>query len=70
MSQLNDSTENKKCEKYSRVSVRCVNNTTGGPDKDKGKISFTKTKRNTAKRRERKNVLPLQKSSSDTGDQL
>ena len=30
MSQLNDSTENKKCEKYSRVSVTCVNNTPGG----------------------------------------
>ena len=55
MSQLNDSTENKKCEKYPPVSVRCVNNTTGGSNKDKGKISFTKAKRNTAKRRKRRN---------------
>ena len=51
MSQLNDSTENKNCEKYSRVSVKCVNNTTGGSNKN----SFTKRKRNTAKRRERRN---------------
>ena len=51
MSQLNDSTENKTCEKYSRVPVMSVNNTTGGSNKK----SFTKTKRNTAKRRERRN---------------
>ena len=62
-SQLNDSTENKKCEKYSRVSVRCVNNTTGGSNKDKGKISFTKAKRNTAKRRERRNQSSTTKVS-------
>ena len=51
MSQLNDSTENKKCEKYSRVSVTCVNNTPGGLNQN----SFTKTKRNTAKHRKRRN---------------
>ena len=51
MSQLNDSTENKTGEKYSRVPVISVNNTTGGSNKH----SSTKTKRNTAKRRERRN---------------
>ena len=35
LSQLNDSTENKNCEKYSCESVKCVTNSTGGPDTDR-----------------------------------
>ena len=64
MSQLNDSTENKKCENYLPVPVRCVN-TTGGLSKN----SFTKQKRSTAKRRERKNTSSTNKVSykNDTG---
>ena len=30
MSKLDSDTENKNCEKYSQVSVRCANNTAGG----------------------------------------
>ena len=52
LSQLNDSTENKNCVKYSCESVECVTNSTGGPDTNRAKQSYTKTQRNTAKRRQ------------------
>ena len=51
LSQLNDSTENKNCEKYSCESVKCVANSTGGSSTDRVKQSYAKTQRNTAKRR-------------------
>ena len=47
LSQLNNSTENKNCEKYSCESVKCVTNSTGGSGTDGVKQSYTKTKRNT-----------------------
>ena len=66
MSQLSDSTENKTCEKYSRVPVISVNNTTSGLNKH----SSAKTKRNTAKRRERRNRSSTKRVSykNDTGE--
>ena len=41
MSKLDNVTENKNCKKYSYVSVKCLNNTTGGSNATKGK-SFSK----------------------------
>ena len=68
LSQLNDSTENKNCEKYSCESVKCVRNSTGGHGTDRVKQSYAKTQRNTAKRRKRRkkpcnNMLSFQKTS-------
>ena len=70
LSQLNDSTENKNCEKYSCESVKCVTNSTGGPDTDRVKQSYTKTQRNTAKRRQRRkkssnNIVSFQTTSGE-----
>ena len=70
LSELNDSTEDKNCEKYSCESVKCVTNSTGGPGTDRVKQSYTKTQRNTAKRRKRRkkssnNILSLQKTSGE-----
>ena len=70
LSQLNDSTENKNCEKYSCESVKCVTNSTGGPETDRVKQSYTKTQRNTAKRRQRRkkssnNIVSFQTTSGE-----
>ena len=67
LSQLHDSTENKNCEKYSCESVKCVTNSTGGPGTDRVKQSYTKTQKNTAKRRKKSsnNILSLQKTSGE-----
>ena len=70
LSQLNDSTENKNCEKYSCECVKCVTDSTGGPDTDRVKQSYTKTQRNTAKRRHRRkkssnNVVSFQTTSGE-----
>ena len=70
LSQLNDSTENKNCEKYSCESVKCVTNSTGGPDTDRVKQSYKKTQRNTAKRRQRRkkssdNIVSFQTTSGE-----
>ena len=70
LSQLNDSTENENCEKYSCESVKCVTNSTGGPGTDRVKQSYTKTQRNTARRRKRRkkssnNILSLQETSGE-----
>ena len=70
LSQLNDSTENKNCEKYSCECVKCVTNSTGGPDTDRVKQSYTKTQRNTAKRRQRRkkssnNIVSFQTTSGE-----
>ena len=54
LSQLNDSTENKNCEKYSCESVKYVTNSTGAPGTDRVGQSYTKTQRSTAKRRKRR----------------
>ena len=67
LSQLNDSTENKNCEKYSCESVKCVRNSKGGHGTDRVKQSYAKTQRNTAKRRKRSkkpcnNMLSFQKN--------
>ena len=43
LSKLNDSTENKNCEKYSCESVKCVTNSTVGPSTHRRKQSSTKT---------------------------
>ena len=41
LSKLNSDTENKNCEKYSQMSVKCVNDTMGGSNKITGK-SFSR----------------------------
>ena len=41
MSKLDRDTKNKNCEKYSQVSVKCVNNTMGGSNKITGKSSLS-----------------------------
>ena len=41
MSKLDRDTKNKNCEKYSQVSVKCVNNTVGGSNKITGKSSLS-----------------------------
>ena len=58
------------CEKYSCESVKCVTNSTGVPGTDRVKQSYTKTQRNTAKRRKRRkkslnNILSRQKTSGE-----
>ena len=55
LSKLNDSTENKNCEKHSCESVKCVTNSAVGPSTHSGKQSSTKTQRNAAKGKRRKN---------------
>ena len=67
LSQLNDSTENKNCEKCSCESVKCVANSTGGSGRDRVRQSYAKTQRNTAKRRKRRkkpsnNILSFKKN--------
>ena len=44
MSKLDNVTENKNCEKYSYVSVKCLNNTAGGQTQLKGNHSLIKYK--------------------------
>ena len=41
MSKLDRDTKNKNCEKYSQVSVKCVNNTVGGSNKITAKSSLS-----------------------------
>ena len=70
LSQLDDSTENKNCERYSCESVKCVTNSTGGPGTDRVKQSYAKTQRNSAKRRKRRkkpsnNILSFLKTSGE-----
>ena len=57
-------TENKNCEKYSQVSVKCVNNTAGGSNIIKGKSFFRKIQRKTATRKERRKKSTKKKVSS------
>ena len=54
MSKLNSDTENKNCEKYSQVSVKCVNNTVGGSNIITGKSFSRKIQKKTATRKERR----------------
>ena len=70
LSQLNDSTGNKICEKYSCESVKCITHSTGGPGTDREKQSYTKARRHTAKRRQRRkkssnNIDRFQKVSGE-----
>ena len=60
MSKLNS--DNKNCEKYSQVSVKCVNNTVGGSNKITGKSFSRKIQRQTATRKERRKSLPRKES--------
>ena len=61
MSKLDNVTENKNYEKYSYVSVKCLNNTAGGSNTIKGKSFSKKIQRKTATRKERrkKSVLKM-----------
>ena len=52
MSKLNSDTENKNCEKYSQMSVKCVNDTVGGSNKITGKSFSRKKKGKTATRKD------------------
>ena len=65
-SKLNSDTENKNCEKYSQVSVKCVNNTVGGSNKITGKSFSRKTQRKTATRKERRKKSSKKKVSYQT----
>ena len=58
--------ENKNCEKYSQVSVKCVNNTAGGSNIIKGKSFFRKIPRKTATRKERREKSSVKKVSLKT----
>ena len=50
---LHDTAEYKDCEKYSCLSAKCVNTTAGGENINKGKNNYTKTQRETKKRKRR-----------------
>ena len=63
MSKLDNVTENKNCEKYSFVSVNCLNNTVGGSNATKGKSFSKKMQRKTATRKERRNKNIFQEKS-------
>ena len=63
MSKLDSDTENKNCENYSLVSVKCVNNTVGGSNIIKGKSFSRKIKRKTATRKERRKKSSKKKVS-------
>ena len=62
MSKLNSDTENKNCEKYSQMSVKCVDNTVGGSTKITGKSFSRKIQRKTATRKERRKKSSKKKS--------
>ena len=64
MSKPDSDTENKNSEKYSQVSVKCVNNTAGGSNIIKGKSFFRKIQRKTATRKERRKRSSKKKVSS------
>ena len=64
MSKPDSDIENKNCEKYSQVSVKCVNNTADGSNIIKGKSFFRKIQRKTATRKERKKKSSKKKVSS------
>ena len=46
---------NKDCKEYSHVSGKCVNTTKGGENPSKESHNYTKTQRDTKKRKERRN---------------
>ena len=57
-----------KIVKSTLVSLKCVTNSMAGPGTDRGKQSYTKAQRNTAKRRQRRkkssnNIVSFQKTS-------
>lgn len=56
MSKLQETADNKDYEKYSCLSTKCVNTTAGGENSHKGENKYTKTQRNTKKRKERRNI--------------
>ena len=64
MSKLDNVTENKNCKKYSYVSVKCLNNTTGGSNATKGKSFSKKIQRKTATCKERRKKTSKKKVSS------
>ena len=66
MSKPDSDIENKNCEKYSQVSVKCVNNTAGGSNIIKGKSFFRKIPRKTATRKERREKSSIKKVSLKT----
>ena len=66
MSKLNSDTENKNCEKYSQMSVKCVNDTVGGSNKITGKSFSRKIQRKTATRKERRKKSSKKKVSYQT----
>ena len=66
LSKLNSDTENKNCEKYSQMSVKCVNDTVGGSNKITGKSFSRKIQRKTATRKERRKKSSKKKVSYQT----
>ena len=66
LSKLNSDTENKNCEKYSQMSVKCVNDTVGGSNKITGKSFSRKIQRKTATRKERRKKSSRKKVSYQT----
>ena len=66
MSKLNSDTDNKNCEKYSQMSVKCANNTVDGSNKITGKSFSRKIQRKTATRRERRKNSSKKKVSYQT----
>ena len=66
LSKLNSDTKNKNCEKYSQMSVKCVNDTVGGSNKITGKSFSRKIQRKTATRKERRkeSVIKLLKGEN------
>ena len=55
MLELKENEDNKDCEEYSHMSGKCVNTTKGGENQNKGLNNYTKTQRDTKKRKERRN---------------
>ena len=53
--ELKENEDNKDCENYSHVSGKCVNTTKGGENQNKGLNNYTKTQRDTKKRKDRRN---------------
>ena len=66
MSKPDSDIENKNCETYSQVSVKCVNNTVGGSNIIKGKSFFRRIQRKTATRKERREKSSIKKVSLKT----